>query len=212
MNEPYDYSYQQQDDYCYPNTKILINRLELKDKAALHDAERNITYLRTVELQKHPVKGRYDFNHLKAVHRFIFGDIYAWAGESRRGEFLSKGDTFFCRGQFIDSMAAKTFESLKAENKLRGLEKGNFTKRLAYYMGEVNALHPFREGNGRASREFFRQLSKSAGYNLSFANVDKAALLAADIQAFDRNYELLISILDDSSSKITRQKDKDIER
>ena len=45
-------------------------------------------------------------------------------------------------------------------------------RRLAYYLGEVNALHPFREGNGRAQRAFFRQLARDAGFTLAWQHLD----------------------------------------
>jgi cell filamentation protein len=82
------------------------------------------------------------------------------------------------------------------ENNLCRLKKAQFIERMAYYMGEINALHPFREGNGRTAREFFRQLSLNANYVLDFGKVNKDELLTADIEAFDGKYEKLIKILD----------------
>jgi Protein involved in cell division len=68
-------------------------------------------------------------------------------------------------------------------------------------MGEINALHPFREGNGRTSREFFRTLAWSAGYDLDFSIVDKEELLYANVQSFIRNYVPMVKILDKIVSK-----------
>ncbi len=67
---------------------------------------------------------------------------------------------------------------------------------MAYYMGEINALHPFREGNGRTAREFFRQLSLNAKYTLDFSKTEKEELLTADIEAFNGKYDKLINILE----------------
>jgi cell filamentation protein len=67
---------------------------------------------------------------------------------------------------------------------------------MAYYMGEINALHPFREGNGRTAREFFRQLSLNANFTLDFSKIEKEELLIADIEAFNGKYEKLIQILE----------------
>jgi cell filamentation protein len=92
--------------------------------------------------------------------------------------------------------ANKIFTNILKENNLYELKKSDFIKRMAYYMGEVNALHPFREGNGRASREFFRQLSLNADYVLDFSEIEKEALLMADIEAFNGQYGDLIKILD----------------
>jgi cell filamentation protein len=175
---------------------VLINKLNITDYPTLHEAERRITVLRLAELGENPVRGKFGFAHLRAIHRTIFSDIYAWAGEIRTGEFLSKGDTIFCLGRHIPSYADNLFSKLAGEKKLRDLDKARFIKRLAYFMGELNALHPFREGNGRSSREFWRVLSLSADYDLDFGLADKDELLEADVAAFDKNYAPLIAILD----------------
>jgi cell filamentation protein len=107
------------------------------------------------------------------MHKIIFEDIYEWAGQIRRGDFLSKGNSIF----------------------LLGLNKSKFIERMAYYMGEINALHPFREGNGRTAREFFRQLSLNAKYTLDFSKTGKDDLLTADIDAFNGKYDRLVDIL-----------------
>jgi len=196
MRNNYNYSEHGQDEYCYPKSIVLINSFGLKDYDSLAAVERDITFVKSVELEKNPIRGRYDFAHLRAIHRYLFCDIYEWAGEIRRGEFLIKGDTIFCRGQFITQYAENIFEKLKNENKLRNLKREEFIQRLAYYMGEINALHPFREGNGRSARAFFMALSRSAGYELNFNVVSPELLLDADIEAFDKNFDPLISILE----------------
>ena len=191
----YNYQYREQDEYCYPGTKVLINKLELTNASELHEAEREITFLRLTQLQQKPLRGQYGFSHLKAIHRYLFSDIYDWAGKIRRGSFLSKGDTIFCNGEYIEAEAKRIFLELASEEKLSRLSRDAFIDRLSYYMGEVNALHPFREGNGRTAREFFRELSLSAGYELDLSGVEKNDLLYADVQAFVRNYEPLNNIL-----------------
>jgi cell filamentation protein len=132
-----------------------------------------------------PIAKKFDFNSLRRIHQIIFDDIYEWAGQIRKGEFLSKGSSIFCRGPYIVESANKIFANIIKESNLFGLNKSDFIKRMAYYMGEVNALHPFREGNGRTSREFFRQLSLNADYVLDFSEIEKEALLMADIEAFN---------------------------
>jgi cell filamentation protein len=112
-------------------------------------------------LHESPVTPTYDLHHLREIHRRIFGDIYDWAGQIRTVA-IAKGATF-CLPQYIESSAAVIFDDLRDENYLRGLDRDAFTGRLAHYLGEVNALHPFREGNGRAQRAFFGQLTLDAG-------------------------------------------------
>jgi cell filamentation protein len=192
----YDYCYSSPDPYCYPGTGVLINKLNITDGATLFEAERRITALRLAELAIDPVHGVFDFAHLRSIHQIIFEDIYAWAGEIRTGEFLTKGTAIFCLGRHIAVYAENLFAKLSEEKKLLGLDKTQFIKRLAYFMGELNALHPFREGNGRSSREFWRLLSLYAGYDLDFGLANKDELLDADIAAFKKNFKPLIKILD----------------
>jgi len=193
--EKYDYTYDGSESYCYPGTDVLKNKLGIRDDNALTIAEREITSLKLLKLYNMPLISKFDFESLRKVHKIIFEDIYEWAGQIRRGDFLSKGNSIFCRGQYIVANAKTIFENITKENNLLGLKKPEFIERMAYYMGEVNALHPFREGNGRTAREFFRQLSLNAKYTLDFSNTKKEDLLAADIDAFNGKYDKLINIL-----------------
>jgi cell filamentation protein len=201
MNE-YIYSYHGIENYCYPGTDILINKLDIKDDEQLTRAERDITRLKLLKLFDSPVPGKYDFALLRTIHKIIFGDIYDWAGEIRRGDFFAKGSSMFCRGSLIQSNAVIIFGNLANEKYLCDLNRQDFVSRLAYYMGEMNALHPFREGNGRTAREFFRQLALNAHYLLDFSNTKKEDLLAADINAFNGMCDDLIAVLDCAVRKV----------
>ena len=194
--EKYDYSYEYPDDYCYHGTDVLKNKLGIKNDDALVIAEREITSLKILKLYNMPIIEPLDFDTLCKIHKTIFEDIYEWAGQMRRGDFLTKGSSIFCRGIYLIENVQIIFGILFKENNLCGLNKITFIKRLAYFMGEINALHPFREGNGRTAREFFRQLSLNANYVLDFSNVKKEELLTADIEAFNGQYEKLIKILE----------------
>jgi cell filamentation protein len=90
----------------------------------------------------------------------------------------------FCLPQYIDSSAAIIFDELHAEDCLRGLRRDRFVGRLAHYLGEVNALHPFREGNGRPQRAFFGQLARDAGFTLAWQHLDPV-----------RNVEVSVAIM-----------------
>jgi len=200
--EKYDYAYEGPEGYCYPGTNILKNKLGIRDDTALTIAEREITSLKLLMLYNMPVIEIFNFNNLCKIHKTIFEDIYEWAGLARHGDFLSKGNSIFCRGQYIMENANKIMKNLQKENSLYGLAKSKFIEKTAYYMGEINALHPFREGNGRTCREFFRQLSLNANYTLDFSKTDKEELLTADIEAFNGKYEKLIKILEKAINAI----------
>ena len=198
--EQYDYAYDGSGGYCYPGTGVLQNKLGIRDDTALTIAEREITSIKLLMLYNMPAMDTFNFDALRAIHRILFEDIFAWAGNIRQGDFLSKGSSIFCRGQYIEESADTIMGNLRTENALRGLNKAAFIERMAYYMGEINALHPFREGNGRTCREFFRQLSLNAHYTLDFGKTEKEALLTADIEAFNGHYERLIQILEKAIS------------
>ena len=159
-----------EDPYSDPVTGVLYSKLGLRSAAALEAAEREITHAALILLDESPVSPSYDLPHLREIHKRIFGDIYQWAGQIRTVA-IAKG-AMFCLPQYIGSSAAIIFRELHDENCLRGLHRGAFTGRLAHYLGEVNALHPFREGNGRAQRAFFRQLARDAGFTLAWQHLD----------------------------------------
>ena len=194
--QEYDYYYEGADFYCYPDTKILINKFDIKDSKVLTEIERKITATKTLEFENNPVDGDFSLEYLCNIHYFLFCDLYDWAGKIRVGDFMFKGDSMFFRACYIEQGFNDFYNKLYKENFLKELCKNKFCERLAYFMGELNALHPFREGNGRVCRLYFKQLAKKAGYNIEFSHTTTEELLNADIQAFNRKYEPLISILE----------------
>lgn len=163
--------------YCYPDSDVLVNKLDIRDPNKLQIFERKLTMLRLLELIDKPIEGKFDFKHLQAIHAYIFQDVYDWAGKIRTVD-IAKGNTF-CNVRFISSQADAIFSKLKEEYYLAGLEEYMFTKRLAYYFSEINALHPFREGNGRSQREFIRSLALKNGYLIYFEKASKEEMLIA---------------------------------
>ncbi len=195
--------YEGDDFYCYPGTKVLMNRFNIQDGEKLRQIERDISYAKILYLEANPLKGTLNLKYLQRIHQYVFEDIYTWAGRIRGGQFFFKGDTEFCRADLIYTYADNIFGKLKSENWLRKLDRKTFIERLAYFMGEVNALHPFREGNGRAQRIFFTELTRRCKYELDFGGVDGEALLQADIAAYNKDYAPLMSLLD--KKMITRR-------
>jgi cell filamentation protein, protein adenylyltransferase len=158
-------------------TGVLRDKLGLRTAEELRTAEREITHAALILLKESPIPPSYDLGHLCAIHRRIFGDIYNWAGQLRTVA-IAKG-SWFCLPQYIESSAAEIFRGLHGEGLLRGLPRDAFTERLTYYLGEVNAVHPFREGNGRAQRAFFEQLARDAGFILDWQHLDAGRNIAA---------------------------------
>ena len=171
-----------QSKYCYPDTDFLINKLNLKNEELLTEAELLFTTQRLLELQATPVLGSYDLDHLKKIHYYIFQDIYTFAGKTRE-EDVSKGNTLFAHWQYLDENANQIFKKLGTEGFLMSTDAERFSLRAAFYMSELNILHPFREGNGRTIREFIRCLANKSGYILNWNDINKDTLLQASIRS-----------------------------
>ena len=160
------------DPYLIPGTDTLRNRLGYTDPVRLAQVEHSVTALRGNQLERNPIKGNFDLDHLKGIHRATFDKVYDWAGEVRSID-LSKGGSTFTRVGQIEHKAQEISASLARENHLRDLEKPQFVNRLAHYQNQFNELHPFREGNGRATRTMVAQIAREAGYELDRTRIDQ---------------------------------------
>lgn len=189
----YDYEYEWDKYYCYPNSNVLKNKLNITDSDELLKAERKITALKAAQATVNRIQGCFDFEHLKSIHRFLFCDIYEWAGKIRTVN-ISKGNQF-CRCDYIEEQMNNLLLKLKTENYLVGNNKEELAKRLAYYLSEINVIHPFREGNGRTQRMFIEYLSHNAGYQLDFNKISKDEMLEASVRAYALDYGLMEKII-----------------
>ena len=178
------------DDYVYPGTTVLRNKAGIQDQTALDAFEADATAVRMLELLEQPLEGRFDFAHLCAIHRHLFQDVYEWAGEIRTVD-ISR----FANMALIERYLGGVLGRLPAENWLRGLQPEPFVARLAHYMGEINATHPFREGNGRTQRVFCALLAEQAGYFIDFESVDQAQMYRVMIANFNGNDKPLEALL-----------------
>lgn len=174
--------YRSQSKYCYPGTDVLINKFDEKDPDKLDNLEIIYTTRRIYQLYENPIHGSFGLKHLQKIHKFIFQDIFDFAGELRE-EQISKGTTTFAHPLHINSFGSDIFNQLKKETYLKGLGKESFSERASYFFGEVNILHPFREGNGRTQREFFRLLAMKNGYDLDWSKFKQEDILKASINS-----------------------------
>lgn len=164
--------------YCYENTNTLINKLDIRDEKLLQKYEAKITAAKLLGLRKKGITGNFDVNHFISIHTYLFEDIYPFAGKFRV-ENIAKGQFSFAHWQYIDTELERLLEELKKENYLEGKDKERLAKRLAYYISEINVLHPFREGNGRTIREFIRQLALKNRYILNLKKTLPMEMLEA---------------------------------
>ena len=188
------------DPYVYPGTDVLRNMRGIRDGDELEGFEARLTFLRGLQLASDPIAGEYNFAHLQAFHRYLFAGLYEWAGELRTVA-LAKTD-LFCLPEHIESYGAEIFGRLAEEDRLRGLDRESFIGRLAYYVGDVNALHPFRDGNGRVQRAFFAQLAADADYRLDWQFVDPQRNTDASVAAMQGDEAPMRALLDEITKPI----------
>ncbi len=182
------------DPYLDPDTGILHNRFDVKDQATLDKVESGFSFIHAQELKDSPIQGAFDLNHLKGIHKHLFSDVYEWAGELRQVD-ITKGDTRFAHAATLESAGRSIFNQLVRENHLRGLDAEAFSQRAGYYLGEMNVLHPFRDGNGRAQREFIGQLAREAGYHIVWSGVSREAMTHASVLAYKGDHTAMAALI-----------------
>lgn len=153
---------------------VLRNKLGITDQALLTEVAAEFAYIRVAELTIRPLRGHFDAAHLRAIHRHIFQDVFPWAGEFRTVR-TSRSDSFgFPPPVFIAQSLDGIFAKLASEDHLKALSVEPFAERAAFYLGEINAVHAFRDGNGRAQREFLRTLALHAGHLLVWTGLTQS--------------------------------------
>jgi cell filamentation protein len=174
------------DPYCYKGTATLKNKLGLRDPALLEAFELEMTALRADEPLPH---GAYDPRHYRRIHHHLFQDVYRWAGRYRTVR-TSKAGNPFCYPEHIeremDRLFATLGRSLAAENSDR------FVHEAARFLAQLNAIHPFREGNGRTQLTFMSMIGERAGFPLDFAAVQRDSFLPAMIASYAGELDPLI--------------------
>lgn len=169
-------------DDCYPGTGVLVNKLNIRDQKQLDENEALITSVKTLQIELQPMASEPNFSYLKDLHRCMFEELYDWAGQVRTIN-ISKMRTAFCPADQIAQSAQSIFDRLHACHYFRGLPRPELVDELADLYDSINYLHPFREGNGRVQRLYFRQLARWIGHSLNFAAVDSDRMMIATIRA-----------------------------
>lgn len=168
--------------YCYKNSNVLVNKFNITNQNRLENVERRIVLNNLYELRTNKYIGKFDITHFTNIHKMLFEDIYPFAGLFRI-ENISKDNFRFAEWNYIESELIRILNELKNEEYLKNKDKEELSIRLAYYMSELNVLHPFREGNGRTIREFIRQLAFINGYILDFEKYEPKVILNAMIKS-----------------------------
>lgn len=186
-------------DGCYENTTCLINKFDIRDEEKLKKVEADITFAKATILESNPISDKFDLEHYKAIHRFLFEDIYVWAGSFRTVDMAKKG-TSFCSADQLDDVAKNCFGRLAENNLFSDLDRDEFIDAIVDFYCVTNMLHPFREGNGRTQRIFISQLIHHNGYDFDFSDIDSDDLMIATIQAANGVTDFLKQLFDENIS------------
>jgi len=175
------------DPYVYPGTSVLRNRLGTRDPAILESFEVEMSTLRAEE----PLpRGRFGPAHYRGVHRHLFQDVYVWAGRYRTVR-IAKGDAVFCYPENIAPEMDRVFAGLRRQRRQKGVAFDVFIRHAASFLSHLNAIHPFRDGNGRAQLAFLQLLSVESDHPLDLTKVRRSTFLPAMEKSFARDIEPL---------------------
>ncbi|HLY54493.1 MAG TPA: Fic family protein [Stellaceae bacterium] len=189
-----------EDPYLYPGSSVLRNKLGITDAKQLDYAERELVVQRS---RQGIPRGGFDLAHLRAIHRHLFQDVYEWAGELRTVE-LTKGGHRFQFRRYIETGMADVHRRLVKAQLLHGLSHTDFAEAAGQIIGDVNYVHPFREGNGRTQLHYLKQLTEQAGHALDLTRLDAERWIAASRAAHHGNYEPMIKEIDHGVTERSR--------
>ena len=204
MDNKYKYAYERTANYCYKGTDVLINKLNITNDEDLFNAERELVSLRTYELNENPLKGSFNFKYLKNIHKYLFQDVYRWAGDIRNCNIAKKD--LFCLAEHIESFGNDVFNKLKKEKYFVDYDNETTIDKLVELFADINALHPFREGNGRSQRVFIESLAKINGIYLDLTNVSKMDMIIASHDSINGDYTKLKDMFKKNSKILSEEK------
>jgi len=184
-------------------TDVLKNKADLTDRTALVEFETGIFSLRMMDVPE----GDFSTDHLKKIHKHLTQDVYEWAGEFRDVP-TARGSSRFCQPQFIGQETDKATKSVDIE-KMKTMKPKEFSNELAEIVGDLNAVHPFLDGNGRAIRVYAQQVAQAAGYDLEIHRLRGDSWNKASEESFNGNNRRLESIL---SRNLARVRERGLER
>ena len=167
--------------YTYKGTNVLKNKLNIKSEEKLKEYETKVVALKLASIDKANIKRTFDKNHLINIHKYLFEDVYDFAGKYRK-ENITKENFRFSEYYYIEDNIDYVFNKIKIDE-LKKLSFDELIKKLSEIMTDLNVLHPFREGNGRTTREFVRELLNELGYDIKWFKIDYNDILNASIKA-----------------------------
>ena len=148
--------------YTYLNSTVLINKQNITNIEEAYLNEHLFVTRRLADLRLKTIEV-YSISDILAIHKYLFQDVYAWAGQFRKVNISKNGNPFMSIQSF--STAQVYINRLIHTYYQTANSKDGIIKQLAKILDNLNYFHPFREGNGRTQREVIRSLALSKGYS-----------------------------------------------
>lgn len=175
--------------YTYKGTDILKNKLDIKDEELLKEYETRIVAFKIATISTLTLQMDYTPERLKFIHKYLFEDIFYFAGEYRQ-ENITKENFRFSQYEYIEDNIRQIFSKINIDE-MKKMTFNEFIKTLSYIMTELNVLHPFREGNGRTIRELIREICFDCGYIIDWYEINHDDILSASKKAvFDETEQI----------------------
>jgi cell filamentation protein len=183
----------EQDPLCYPGTTVLRNKLDIQTQHELDEYELAVLLTRAEEPWP---AGPLDYAHYKALHHHLFQDVYDWAGSTRTIR-IAKNGNWFCYPEYIDREMNRIFDAVLAADHFRDLSADEFARQVAHVLAEINAVHPFREGNGRTQLALLSILAENAGLPFNDDLLDQDRVIQAMVESFAGDETPLVDLIRD---------------
>lgn len=197
------------ESYLYPppDDATMRNLADIRDPEALRTFEYRMAAIRRSQLRTQPdlIAHTYDTAHLRAIHRHLFQDVYEWAGDYRSVNIFKPGQV---RG-FADVTTDEIDRYLADAHTLimttpwAALERKAFAESAATVFAHLNQAHPFREGNGRASKMFMLHVAELSSYTFDFTRISPdawnqaSALSGPDLYSYEVVPDFLIPVFEE---------------
>ena len=201
-------------DHYLNETGVFKNRLGIHNAKDFQRAENDYAKSRLYELEHDGgLKGNFDSLHLRSLHHYLFQDVYEWAGRTRGDEIeidgvyfssaplLSKGEITFELSHRVNERLEHVLASVINVG-FTGLNHNEFTTRVADLLSQLNAIHPFREGNGRTQRAFVNELARSARYFLDWGVVSSERMVSVSIASCNNDLRAMRRLIEEIADPV----------
>lgn len=188
-----DYDLDNENNRDYLPNDVLKNKFGITETSALNAIEKDYSNIRSTELLLAEDKPQFTTSYYLGLHQQIFQDVYPWAGMPRVVD-TAKGDSLFTPHQFIIRDLDKALSTLEADLKTSKTVQ-NFGESFGKFLGAVNNIHPFAEGNGRTQRLYISKVASEYDFQINWEKISNEAMKEASIHAHENNFQPMVKLI-----------------